>query len=349
VDRSSRAWELLAKALANELDKTERLEFDQLLNTTPELAAQWRLLQRTGVNSSGNPVSAHNKEERLSAIFAQGQPQLPSAKRFPLKSWAIAAAVFGIAVTVGYSFFAHHNKESQLVTWTNVSTKPGARYKVVLPDSTVVVLNAGSEFSYPDNFMKGNREVKLTGEAYFNVTHNANAPFIIHTPEVDVKVLGTELNLKAYPNDRKTETALISGAVEVTVKNHGGRKILLKPNEKVTIQKDPELTDNEKAASGKMTESLVSANADRGITTGPAEEETAWMQNRLPFRNERFDDLALSIERRYGVNVVFNNGAAKSLLFSGNIQGESLTEILKILQQIHSFEYTITGKKVIIN
>lgn len=348
MDKSAKAWELLAKALANELNIKERREFEQLLLTDPDLAATYQVLQQASVNSSLPAVPANNKDLRLSAIFAQAQPT-PVRQRFLIRPWGIAAAVLGISVTVGAGFLLRNNRQSTLAGWTHITTKPGTRYRIVLPDSTVVVLNAGSAFSYPNDFQQGNREVKLTGEAYFNVTQNAHAPFIIHTDEVDVKVLGTAFNLKAYPDDHKTETALISGAVEVTVKKYGGRKIQLKPNEKVTILKEPISSNEENVTTIKPAANQPTVHAEQAITKGPAAEETAWMENRLPFRNERFDDLALSIERRNDVKFVFGNENVRAFIFSGNIQGESLTDILKILQQIHPFEYTISGKTVIIN
>ena len=89
-------------------------------------------------------------------------------------------------------------------------------------------MNAGSVLKYPKEFKGDTREVYLTGEAFFDVVKNPARPFIIHTSSIDVKVLGTKFNVKAYPNDKTVETSLVQGSVEVFVKNRPGEKYLLK-------------------------------------------------------------------------------------------------------------------------
>ena len=92
--------------------------------------------------------------------------------------------------------------------------------------------------TYDKNFGKNIREVNLTGEAFFDVTKDSSHPFIIHTNVIDIKVLGTEFNVRSYPNDANTETSLIRGKVEVTVKNRANEKIYLEPNEKLVVAND---------------------------------------------------------------------------------------------------------------
>ena len=87
-------------------------------------------------------------------------------------------------------------------------------------------------------FNKDLREVTLNGEAYFDVTKNAEKPFIIHTKKMDVKVIGTAFNVRSYSDEKTAEASLIRGSIEVTLKDRKDQKIILKPNEKISIATD---------------------------------------------------------------------------------------------------------------
>ena len=123
---------------------------------------------------------------------------------------------------------------------SEISTRYGSRTKLLLPDSTQVWLNSGSKLSYNKTYGNGTREVTLSGEAYFDVVKNPAHPFIIHTVNIDIKVLGTAFNVKSFPGEKNTETSLIRGSIEVTFKNRPSEKIILKPNEKlITANEEP--------------------------------------------------------------------------------------------------------------
>src|SRR5688500_5127566 len=111
-----------------------------------------------------------------------------------------------------------------------------------------------SKLTYNQNFLDSTREVQLTGEAYFDVvpavsqTTGQRIPFIIHTSSIDVKVLGTAFNVRSYPGEKTTETALIHGSVEVTLHNSPDKKIILKPKEKLVVLNDDTAEDNNAVA-----------------------------------------------------------------------------------------------------
>lgn len=344
--------------MSDGLNAPEQEELDCLLADHPELMGKIEVMQQAVVQSSG-AISAAKKEQILRHIL--GNPattQAPAAAadipptpvRTIHKRWYLAAAVFaGLIVAGALYFFQEQNR----VNWSIVQAKPGTRSNVVLPDGTTVTLNAGSELTYPTDFMKGNREVKLSGEGYFQVAKNAGRPFIIHTAMVDVKVLGTEFNLRAYPNESKTETALISGLVEVTIHRQKDPKILLKPGEKVEV-------DNQLAiVTGALQKAhpAASANARKPdirvspLVTDPVDhqvQETAWLEYKLVFRNETFERLSAQIERAYNVKIVFQDEQIKNASFSGKVKDESVTELLNILQATKHFNYkTVSGQIII--
>ncbi len=99
-----------------------------------------------------------------------------------------------------------------------VATRKGSKTNLVLPDGTKVWVNADSRLSYGKNFGNQLREVYLEGEAYFDVAEDKRKPFIVHTNNIDVKVLGTAFNVRAYGNEVNTQTTLLRGSVEVMLK-----------------------------------------------------------------------------------------------------------------------------------
>ena len=119
--------------------------------------------------------------------------------------------------------------------WQTKQTNKGAKSTIFLQDGTKVILNADSKLRFPKSFSGATREIYLTGEAFFDVAHNAAMPFIIHTDKMNIKVLGTEFNVKSYPEDSAYETTLIRGSIEVTLKDRPSDRIILKPKEKLIV------------------------------------------------------------------------------------------------------------------
>ena len=119
-----------------------------------------------------------------------------------------------------------------------VFVKPGSKSKIILPDGTIVRLNGSSTLSYNKDFNKKIREVKLDGEAYFDVIKDMTNPFIVHTSGIDIKVLGTLFDVKSYQQDSMIETTLLRDCTEVYTKDDPSTpRVILKPNEKLIFGK----------------------------------------------------------------------------------------------------------------
>jgi transmembrane sensor len=234
---------------------------------------------------------------------------------------------------------------------SEISTRNGSKTKVVLPDGTQVWLNSGSKLSYSKSFGNNNREVLLTGEAFFDVVHNAEKPFIIHTTNMNIKVLGTMFNVKSYPTDKSTVATLIRGSIEVSLKDRPAEKIILKPNEKIIVANSnstvikPIKTKLEQEPDGVPIVSV------RGLTYYQHSRdvvETSWVENKLIFQNESFEDLASQLERWYGVNIRFKNPEMQQLYFTGDFKNESISQALDALKLSNNFNYTIEGNNITI-
>jgi ferric-dicitrate binding protein FerR (iron transport regulator) len=221
----------------------------------------------------------------------------------------------------------------------------GTTTGVILPDGTKVKLNAGSTFSYPEVFSKATREVNLVGEGFFEVTKNAKKPFLVHTNTITVKVLGTVFNVKAYRNDKNIETTLLSGRVQVELKNKPEKNIILLPNEKLIVANNLSGTVNMPVVNARE------AKIEYQVTTLPkskAEDikETAWLGNRIVFTNESFEEVAKQIERKYDVQMIFDDQSLKSEQISGVLENETLEQALQFIKMTTPFKFRVDGRTI---
>ncbi|MES1160366.1 MAG: FecR domain-containing protein, partial [Bacteroidota bacterium] len=179
---------------------------------------------------------------------------------------------------------------------------------------------------------------------------NAGKPFVIHAARVDIKVLGTRFNVKSYPSDKTTETTLIRGSIEVSIKDRPTEKIILKPNEKLVVANDDSTLHRNHTSqpAAAINESLVSIRKPTYETATGAVIETSWVDNKLIFQDEEFSNLAKQMERWYGVTFKFTNPIQEGWSFTGNFQKETIQQALDALKLTQAFNYTIEGNQITI-
>jgi ferric-dicitrate binding protein FerR (iron transport regulator) len=267
---------------------------------------------------------------------------------FSLLALSIAAMLF-----FGFYYQSMPATAVEKTAQSEVSTKNGSRTKIQLPDGSSVWLNSSSKLVYDnEHFGAHNREVSLSGEAYFDVVKNPAKPFIIHTTKMDIKVLGTAFNVKCYPGEKNTETSLIRGSIEVTLKDRQ-EKIIMKPNEKLILSNE-ELKPT-KTAAAQPAEHIVKPTPIielSHLTIFPKDSsivETGWVENRLVFSEETFVEIAKKMERWYGINIVINNEKLKKELLTGIFEKETVYEALKALQFTTPFTYKMEKDVIIIS
>lgn len=230
-----------------------------------------------------------------------------------------------------------------------IFTTNGSKTHLLLPDSTLVWLNAGSHIKYDKAYGATRREVYLTGEAYFDVARNAEKPFIIHTDRIDIKVLGTSFNIRSYPADKTTEATLIHGSIEVSMRNRPGARIILKPNQKIIVANDDStLRHIYTGQPGPATHNelpMIIRKPTYEQNTGTM-IETSWIDNKLIFQDEEFGTLAKDLERWYGVSIRFTDPAQQQWHFTGTFQKETIEQALDALKMTAGFTYTIKGTQI---
>jgi ferric-dicitrate binding protein FerR (iron transport regulator) len=253
-------------------------------------------------------------------------------------------------------------------------SKPGERKSFQLPDGSKVMLNAGSTLGIPADFNHSRRDIYLEGEAYFDVTKDAQKPFTIHTSRMDIKVLGTAFNIKAYPGDALAEASLLTGSVEVLVKDPQHTKFILRPREKIVVPNSGELFGQPHSiftgpdSTFARIDSVV-ARPDPAIagTSAPGKRrysiqklsrnkadsslvEISWTENRLAFNDNSFEDIAAQLERWYNVSIRFDDEAVKRFRFTATFNKKTISQVLDALQLSRPFEYrTGEGGQIVIS
>jgi len=243
------------------------------------------------------------------------------------KWYSVAAAIFLIPILIfGGLWFSRHELAEPIVAENyasyNVIAPLGARVNFTLPDGTSGWLNSGSSIQYHLPF-QNNRNVSLTGEAWFHVTHDEEHPFEIFSGNSKVKVLGTKFNLNAYPDENFVEVVLEEGKVEFTAPGIVA-PITMKPNEKIVYASD----------------SIV-------ISTIEAYKYSAWKEGKLIFRGDPMSEVAKRIERWYNVDVELVDDALKNYVIRGTFNDDSLEDVIKYLSMTSPIKYRIIDRKIL--
>jgi transmembrane sensor len=264
-----------------------------------------------------------------------------------------AAAACILVLIIGAIFYSRTGASSSTTPAvpTVIAAARGSKKFMQLPDGSKLWLNAGSRIVFSNGFITGNREMTLEGEAFFDVKHDERHPFIIHTGRLDVRVLGTTLNVRAYPGDPTMETTLINGKVEIGVAGDGQSSIILHPNEKVTISMDGKAVPEKRqdGAIAGQTANTPIANTPVKFFRRPIEPdrtdgtitETSWVSNKLVFRQETLAGMATRLERWYDVKIIFDNARFRKDTLSGTFPEEPIADVMHALQITAGFHYRI--------
>lgn len=218
--------------------------------------------------------------------------------------------------------------KDEVLEYNEIKVPKGQVFKVILSDSTIVWLNADTKLRYPKRFISTlkTRTIELEGEAFFDVTHNADKPFIVLTKDIDIRVLGTKFSVSSYDEDRVINTTLVEGSVNV-MNTINDDSIIIKPNFQASFNKvDKELTSKE-------------VNVF---------DFTAWMQKIIVFNDTPFELLKSKIERTYNVEIINENEALKTERFTGQFDIEAIEVIFKALSTSYHFNYEIQDKTITI-
>lgn len=295
--------ELLQRYIKGEASEEEKHRVMLWLEEKPENMREYRALRKLYDISLWNAdTSSASRRVRKVSL------------RRTIREVLKIAAVLLIGFAGAWQLF-YHQPETPLMQTVHVPS--GQRAELTLSDGTRVWLNARSTLRFPSHFTSHTRQVELDGEGYFTVTRNEATPFTVQTEQYDIRVLGTEFNVKAYPESRLFETALLKGSVEVTPKDTG-RTLRLKPNE-------------------------VARSYDGLLQVTPIQDFNyfKWKEGLFCFENETIENLMEKIQLYYDVKIEVRRPSLLQYRYSGKFRiKDGIEHVLKVLQLKHAFTYT---------
>lgn len=232
------------------------------------------------------------------------------------------AVALVLLISIGLS--AYHAFKPAAPSFRTVEVPRGQRSSILLPDGSRVWLNSESRFTYPSEFSKECRQVRLTGEAFFEVASNKEWPFIIQSPQLSVKVLGTQFNMQAYPGESQVIT-LAEGMIEVATHSQG-KKTELKPNEQITYTRE------------------TGMRLMRQVETGLVK---SWTKGEIVFVDKTLEEIVPVLERRYDISIQLSDTALAKEVFTCHFkESASIRQILGLLQATGKTDYAFAGNRI---
>lgn len=244
------------------------------------------------------------------------------------KIW-ISVAAASLLILMALSFYFHKplQQQRQTLSYQEIIVPKGETKKTLLPDGSLVYINSDSKIKFDSCFSGENREIFLEGEAYFEVKHNKDKPFIVHTIENDIRVLGTSFNVYAYVNENVFRTSLEQGKISLT--HNKGKEIELEVNQTYLL--------------------LRNTNQIKLFETNNIENYSAWRNGEILFKNQKFTDILKKLERTHNLTFLVYNNKVGNYNYTGCFSTEDdINTILEVIKLPTPFEYEILKDTVII-
>lgn len=329
---SRKIWKNIQRYLSGDCTPDERRQTEQWMNEDPDnekLVYELRKILELAPKERFEVNVDHAWKQ-----FREHQMKQPRLKKMRYRSsrkadWKTilfrAAAVFFLATFVGFfiwqfSISSQQLKKEPTVTIRNVATQRGTTKKVTFSDGTTVTLNAASSLRFPEKFKKVKREVYLQGEAYFSVASNKSRPFIVHTSNAVVKVLGTEFDVQSWKGSKKTVVGVREGKVEVINSDSLAQqfsRVFLTNGQAVTV-KEGQISD------------LRTINVDN---------MALWRSGGLYFNHTPFAKAVKQIERQYDIDIKIQRTRLKKVPFTGTFKRAGLDEVLNVVATSMGIRY----------
>lgn len=327
---------LAARKLAGEATAAEQQELEAMLQLHAGLRDRYSILQQYFKEAAyHNTADTELALNRTLAKIHQSEVPVKRTRISAIWKWTSVAAAVLLMAGVGLTLRFRATPQQMAVTDTSLlmHRQNGKATKAIieLADGSKIWLNADSKLTYPEVFSNKTREVYLEGEAFFDVASNPDRPFIIHLNKGSVRVLGTSFNIRAYKNE-PIQTSVKTGKVAFIPAVEGTGKtpdtIYITPDEKVTYAR-------------------TGTNIKKEVTS--AEDDKAWTEGRLVFRDMTLEDISFELERTFGKPVIFTQDAPRYYRLTGNFQNNSLQDIMYYLARSKSFHYEITDSALVIS
>ena len=320
-------WEAISAQLKNEADNEQRKEIQNWLDSSPEhpfllseIMNTWSITKNK--TEFYQPDLTINWQKLMTRIHQQPKPKV--IQNIYLR-FAAAAAILVLVFLAGIELGDGFQKQSPTVAYTKIIAPEGNKTQIVLPDSTHVWLNSGSELQYPSDYTAQNREVQMKGECFFDVVKDPEYPFIVRGSKFIVKVYGTRFNVNEENVKNMADVTLVSGKIQL--QNLDGKSITyLMPGQQFVYDKGKYFV--------QKAENL--------------EALTAWLNNMLIFDNQPFEEVIHYLEKWYGVKIHLDQSLYYKHNYTFKVKTESLREVLELISVITPIQYQIEGEQITI-
>ncbi|MGN0213226.1 MAG: FecR domain-containing protein [Muribaculaceae bacterium] len=321
--------EIIISYLNGESSTADLQQLKAWLSADSENVAEFNACRRQYIGAKSAIMSADQIAEAEKLQMAKIAFYEAHRRRVAMfRRWVAgtAAAVLllvgaGLFFSRNYSIIERDNRITAFAPHDSIRT-------LVLPDGTKVWLNQMAMIKYPEHFDKDCRKVEIEGEAYFEVTKDASRPFVVHSEQMDITVLGTTFNVQCFRGSKNACSSLISGKVQV-VGNHGEGRIILKPGQRANLD-------------GENRQLTVQQDVNTGY-------DAVWHNNLIPFDNASVEQVAHALEHFYGVEVNIRNPKGHNHTYSGVIKRTGdVDSTLWLLKNAMPIEYSRTNKSITI-
>lgn len=322
--------DLMIDYLSGEISEVNQQQLSDLIKSNIDLKVRFdEMLKLRAI--SFVPVLESERQANYKKLLEQiNYTPTINIFRSRMSNFRSIAAIFILVISVSVaSFYIYKDFASPADNTICYETfSPiGSQTKIILPDSTVVWLNSGSSLKYSQSFGRKNREVSLYGEGYFEVKKDKTKPFYVLTDSLNVRVLGTIFNVKAYNEDTNVTVNLIEGSVDVSLpKANNEGSLIMKSNDRLVFN--------------KQTKKVELSKTD-------ASRSALWTTGKLCFVDATIEQISKDLERKYNIKINIDNDKIKKELFSGSLNlNLSLKEILSYIDVDKKFKVKQVGDTI---
>ncbi len=322
--------DLIITFLAEGLDEKSLKKLKDWIYTTPDNYQYFMQQQELWFSAVDTQKRKYNKEEAFEKFKTQIREKGKKREKLHINKIVYWAASVALVIIIAYTSY-WQGKVQVKNSFSNITVEAplGSKTKLYLPDGTLVWLNAGSIITYSQGFGVDNRNMNLSGEAYFEVVKNQDLPFSINTQEMELEVLGTKFDFKNYLEDEEAIVNLVEG--KVAINN------LLKKND------IDYLLTNEKITLNKKTGIMVKSVAKAG-------NSMRWTNDILSFDEELLPDIVKELKRNYNVEIVIDKDSLYKERFYGDFstRNQTIQEVLNMLASTGRLKYKIKENTIVL-
>ncbi len=318
-------WDLIISKFRQDLSKENEILFNEWLSigNNQELFRQLEIVwKNVQLKSATYEPDVEYYWQKFLAHIQNNAPVKKEPRKVFLKYFSRIAAVAAILIiTLLGTYYLINNSFHQKPT---IYSTRSAKTTIFLPDSSEVILHANTALTCNFNTKSDQREVSMTGEAYFKVRHDDQKPFLVNANGVTIKVHGTEFNVSSYSSDNKILVSLIEGSVSMKTADE---KIFLKPGEEGSYDK---------------AEKTIS------VAKGDMDLAKIWTGDKIRFENKSLNEVCKYLSKWYGINIIIDPKIKGNQSYTFTVTGQPLTEIIEIMSSINSFDYYFTNENELI-